>query len=273
MIAINSNKYESFKILSGNSIKIIAYITMFVDHFSKIVLSYMLNNVWFPMSLNGTIPTTQYYNIDNFIRFTLYGIGSISFPLFCFLIAEGYGHTQNKKYYMGRILLFALLSEIPFDIGFFSDYSIKEKTFPCYWKYQNVFFTYFIAISCLLLLERVEKYFDKNMIKKNWFFLVEIFFVTIAVLLSESLKSDYGGQGILFISAFYFLRKRRFLRVVAFLLIYIVFTGNQPTLFLLLSAIIMLLYSGQKGKWNMKWFGYIFYPAHIIILKLITLFL
>lgn len=88
---------------------------------------------------NGKMSWEQFAQIDNFIRFDLRSIGTIAFPLFCFLLAEGFQHTKSRKRYIGLMFVFALISEIPFDIGFFSEYSRMEGTFPFYFKYQNVF--------------------------------------------------------------------------------------------------------------------------------------
>lgn len=106
------------------------------------------------MADNGQMSWERFREIDYFIRFDLQSIGTIAFPLFCFLLAEGFQHTRSKKRYIGLMLAFALISEVPFDIGFFSAYSRMEDTFPFYLKYQNVFFTLFLGLLTLVCLER-----------------------------------------------------------------------------------------------------------------------
>lgn len=272
MLNLNIDKIKYYQVLSGKSIKIIACVTMLVDHFSKSVLSYILNNVWFPMTIAGAMPYNHYIKIDNFIRFTLFGVGSMAFPLYCFLITEGYTHTQNKTRYIGRMFFFALLSELPVDICFFSDYSISENTFPFYWKYQNVFFTYTIALACLCSLEKIKTHSRHiTAIKKQLFqYFSGAFCVLSAFFIAEFIKSDYGGSGVLFIIAFYVFRRRRIYQIMAFLLTYIVLTGNQPTIFIMCANFVIFLYNGKKGKYN-KYFFYLFYPVHIMILYLITI--
>ena len=134
-------KINRIQFLTGNSLKVIAVLTMLIDHLSKTVLQWLQSNYWWPMVDNGQMSLERFREIDYFIRFDLQSIGTIAFPLFCFLLAEGFQHTRSKKRYIGLMLAFALISEIPFDIVFFSFFSRMEGTFPFYPKYQNVFFT------------------------------------------------------------------------------------------------------------------------------------
>ena len=147
-------KINRIQFLSGNSLKVIAVLTMLIDHLCKIVLQWLLSNYWGSMVDNEQMSWERFQEIDNLIRFDLQSIGTIAFPLFCFLLAEGFQHTRSKKRYIGLMLAFALISEVPFDIGFFSAYSRMEDTFPFYLKYQNVFFTLFLGLLTLVCLER-----------------------------------------------------------------------------------------------------------------------
>ena len=119
-------RLEQVQFLTGNSLKMIAVMAMVIDHTCKIVLQWLLSNYWGVMVDTGKLSWEQFEKIDYFIRFDLQSIGTIAFPLFCFLLAEGFQHTRNKKRYIGLMLVFALISEIPFDIGFFSRYSLME---------------------------------------------------------------------------------------------------------------------------------------------------
>ena len=121
-------RISHIQFLTGNSLKIIAVLSMVVDHFCKIVLQWLLPNYWWAMVDNGQMSWERFQEIDNFIRFDLQSIGTIAFPLFCFLLAEGFQHTRSKKRYIGLMLAFALISEIPFDIGFFGAYSQMETS-------------------------------------------------------------------------------------------------------------------------------------------------
>lgn len=254
-------KLEKFQFLTGNSIKLLAVFTMVIDHLCKIVLS----DYWGGMLYSGQMSWEQYQRIDTLIRFNLQGFGTIAFPLFCFLLSEGFRYTRSKKRYIGIMFVFALISEIPFDIGFFSRYSKMEGTFPFYFNYQNVFFTLFLGLIALLCLERFscksEKKSDK--IKAG---VLQILCISAIAAIAELIRCDYGMEGILFIVVFYLCRESRICQVLLFLLAYIATTGNQPTLYILICCLIILLYNGKRGKLKLKYFFYAFYPIHIMIL-------
>lgn len=264
-------KAKTLQIFSSGSIKIIATVAMFIDHFSKIVLAFIRDSIWSEMLVVGTLSFEQYNRIDDFIRLNLYTVGGLAFPLFCFLISEGYYHTHDRKKYVKRMFFFALLSELPFDIGFFSVLSKRANTFPFYWEYQNVFFTYFLSLLCLYFSDRIRIHFEhKHGSKKGISVLLSLLCIAIAASLSELLKCDYGAMGVFFILAFYFLRRWRVYQSLSLLILYIAITGNQPTIYIMLAAFVILLYNGAKGKHDKKYFFYFFYPLHIIALYLFT---
>ena len=258
--------------LTGNSLKIIAVLTMLIDHTCKIVFQWLLSNYWGVMVDNGEMSWEEFTQIDNFIRFDLQSIGSMAFPLFCFLLAEGFQHTRNRKRYIGRMFIFALISEVPFDIGFFSRYSLIEGTFPAYFKYQNVFFTLFLGLLALVCIESFS-YKSSNRTNKIKVAMLQIASVAIISVIAELIYCDYGIEGILYIVVFYLYRKNRLYQVLMFLLTYIIVTGNQPPMCTLLACLIILFYNGRRGKIKLKYFFYAFYPVHIILLYLITLVL
>ena len=170
------------------------------------------------------------------------------------------------------MFIFALISETPFAIGFFSQYSQMEGTFPFYLKYQNVFFTLFLGLLTLVCLERLSCKSEVRTDKIKSAILQVICVATLA-LVAELIRCDYGMQGILFIVAFYICRNHRIYQVLLFLLAYMGATGNQPPLFTILACLLILLYNGKRGKLKLKYFFYVFYPAHIFILYLIQIWI
>lgn len=136
-------KLTRIQCLSGNSVKMIAVLFMLFDHICKILWSWVQENCDTLIALQR-ITEEQFWPMDQFIRFTLYPIGSAALPLFCFLVAEGFWHTRSRKRYMGTMLLFALLTELrlisvsstlcPFGqerFRFIGD--IKMSCLPCCW--------------------------------------------------------------------------------------------------------------------------------------------
>lgn len=171
-------------------------------------------------------------------------IGRLSFPIFCFLLAEGFCHTGNIKQYLMRLGIFAVLSEIPYDLALRKRLFVLEK--------QNVFFTLFLGLCMLWGISMTKIYVEK------------ILLIIIVMWLAEFLHTDYGFRGILLIGLFYLVRENRTLTV---------FTGALWNFYSVsriqywgsFSSILIGLYNGQKGK-NIKYFFYLFYPLHLLIL-------
>lgn len=107
------DKMNKYRFLTGNALKIFAVSVMLFDHFCKIVLQWLLNNYWSELYNNGRITWEQYSQIDSFIRFDLYAVGTMAFPIFCYLLSEGFYYTRNRRRYIEFILVFAIVSELP----------------------------------------------------------------------------------------------------------------------------------------------------------------
>lgn len=205
-------------------------------------------------------------------------VGRLAFPIFAFMIAEGYFHTRSVKKYAIRLLICALISEIPFNL------MMGGRVF--YPVHQNVLWTFLIA---LLLIHWNEK---AKATQKRWLRIL----VAAGTLLAGSLVGlltmvDYYHAGVLTVMVFYFFRERTWWHRIAQLLClwYINFEilggfGYEisiagQTVFLmrqglaLLALIPIWLYRGKQG-YHSKWFRYIcygFYPVHLLILGLIQL--
>lgn len=177
-------------------------------------------------------------------------LGRIAFPIFCFLIVEGFFHTHDVRRYMGRLGVFALISEIPYDLAFrgvFLEYG-----------HQNVFFTLLIGIGMMLLLERNREWPVKAVI------------LLLAMWLAVLIRSDYNFRGILLIFVFYIFHESRWLAVTAGGLWNFLYQGVIQK-YGVLSVLPLALYNGERGR-KMKYFFYIFYPAHLLLLYGISRF-
>jgi hypothetical protein len=187
------------------------------------------------------------------IYYTLRIIGRIAFPLFCFMLVEGFVHTHNRKNYIIRLAVFAIVSEIPFDL------SSCGSAFD--WDSQNVMWTLLIGFIVLCGLER----FEENYLAK------------LAVLLAGGIAAyfmhtDYSMFGVFLIAVLYICRFNNKARIV--LLGIMVLTQGRIEAFAALSIPFIMKYDPDKNDIHLpKYFFYVFYPAHLVILYLIHKFI
>ncbi|MBQ2003906.1 MAG: conjugal transfer protein TraX [Peptococcaceae bacterium] len=203
-------------------------------------------------------------------------IGRVCFPIYAFLLVEGYFHTSNLKKYVKRLLLFAVISEIPFNLAMASS--------VIYPFHQNVLWSFLIALGLIHCNEKAKAS------EKLWIRIaVGIFTILAGYLLGLITMVDYYHAGILMVLTFYFFHHRNWWDYVGQLLclgyINLELLGGfgyevvlfGETVFLtrqglaLLALIPIWLYKGKQGyhsKW-WKYFCYAFYPVHLLILGLL----
>jgi hypothetical protein len=223
-----------FRPLSGSALKLLALFAMLVDH-SAICFAPLLDARLFV--LRGTVFTPY---------LLLRGFGRIAFPLFCFLLAEGFRHTRSRARYALGLLVFALLSELPYNL-----FNTGAFTHPR----QNVFFTLLLGFLGIWVLERYRK--------ETWkagLLLLLLFAVSVL------LKADYGWAGFLFILLTWLLAEQPVLQLFAGVALLPWPVGVA------LAYVPMNLYSGKRGFIRgalPKYACYVFYPAHLLLLWLL----
>lgn len=151
---------------------------------------------------------------------------------------------------MGRLGVFALISEIPYDLAF--------RGVPLEYAHQNVFFTLLIGIGMMVLLERNREWPVKAVI------------LLLAMWLAVLIRSDYNFRGVLLIFVFYIFHESRWLAVTAGGFWNFLYQGVIQK-YGVLSVLPLALYNGERGR-KMKYFFYIFYPAHLLLLYGISRF-
>ena len=151
---------------------------------------------------------------------------------------------------MGRLGVFALISEIPYDLAF--------RGGPLEYAHQNVFFTLLIGIGMVVLLERNREWPVKAVI------------LLLAMWLAVLIRSDYNFRGVLLIFVFYIFHESRWLAVTAGGFWNFLYQGVIQK-YGVLSVLPLALYNGERGR-KMKYFFYIFYPAHLLLLYGISRF-
>ena len=225
--------------LSGSTLKIMALAIMLIDHVGAVIVQ---RTMWMP---------GFDHDFWNSLYMPLRYIGRLAFPIFCFLLVEGFVHTSDAKKYMRRLLVFAFISEIPFDLA------ITGKVFSL--EYQNVFWELTWGMGAMFLLQIIEKR------QLNYLVQVVARLGTIAVfaLSAEHMNFDYGMYGIISIVALYVFRQNKLMQLLigAFSFYW---EPVAPLAFL-----IMAFYNGKRGR-TLKYIFYAFYPAHLLILYMIA---
>lgn len=219
--------------LDSTVIKIVAIICMFIDHLAA---------SWIEGGL-------QYYPMFTIPYWVMRFIGRVSFPIFCFFIVEGFFKTRCRWKYALRLLCFALISEVPFDLAMFGT--------AFYWGYQNVFFTLFLGLLVIWASDEV--------IKKKWYFLI-LPIVAAGMAAAWFGMTDYDWMGIVAIFILYILGKKRIAAVIVCCVFLTLMNPLEITCALCIP--LLLNYNGQRGR-GFKYFFYAFYPAHLLILGLL----
>lgn len=229
--------YEKQAVLSGSLLKLIAVATMLIDHTAAALLS---ENPVFLFQIAGR-PITLYL----IMRL----IGRIAFPVYAFLLTEGFVHTRNRKRYGMELFVFALLSELPWNL-----LHANALLYPG----QNVMFTLFFGYLGLCVCEKYKK--DGA---KAFLLLVCLVFV------SAFARCDYGAKGFVLILILYLLREQKPLRTVCGVGI---LASGINTLGVAVGFAIPLFYNGKRGFINSKVLKYCFYaiyPVHLLLLWVI----
>ena len=232
--------------LSGNMLKILAAIFMTIDHIGVLLFSDVL---WLRV------------------------VGRLAYPIFAFMIAEGAKYTRNKARYLGLIAGLALICQIVYFL--FDNGSL----------YMCILVTFSLSIMLIYAMQYMKKVMFDNesgLLPRITSVFAFITALTVVYILNKLFVIDYGFFGCiapLFAALFDFcginapeaLKRLDNLHVhvgtfgIALLLLAI---GSVPIqYFSLASLVLLLLYSGKRGKYKMKYFFYLFYPLHLVALE------
>lgn len=207
--------------LNSFQLKWIAIITMLIDHIGAVLLP-------------------EYV--------VLRCIGRLSFPIFCFLLTEGFFYTRNVERYIVRLAVFAIISEIPYDLAFLGKFVDFRR--------QNVFFTLCVGMIMMYAIKRTNN------------LTIKAVYLVLAMWGAQILGGDYGYKGILLIAIYCFFREQKTIRIFLGAVWNFIGSGVIQQ-FGVFAAVPLLLYSGEKGK-SMKYVFYVFYPVHLLILYIIS---
>lgn len=215
--------------LSGSTLKLTACAAMLTDHACKVFLS----------------PGSPAYLLLSGL------IGRIAFPLFCFLLVEGFLHTRSRIRYGRNLLLFALISEIPFNLAIYRR--------PFFLLHQNTLFTLFLALLMLILLETASAKLSSRYAQMGARILIIVAFALAAALL----RTDYDALGVGAVAAMYLLWGWGIMAPSMGCLILNLASFSNAGAFL--SLLPIACYNGKRGL-KLKYAFYLFYPLHLLAL-------
>jgi hypothetical protein len=215
-------------------------------------------------------------------------IGRLAFPIYIFLLVEGFLHTRSRVKYLVRLFLFALVSEIPFDMAFQLEVGEVKSGRLFELTYQNVFFTLAIGLLTIMVIDWMRQYVVETIPR----FLFTCLIAMLGMVVAFALKTDYDMSGVLAIVATYVARtklntkkrngeleadetesneKKKQLNSMcecAFMLS--IFSLVEAVSFL--DVLFIRRYNGKRGA-NVKLLFYAFYPVHLLLLGLVCVIL
>lgn len=218
--------------MSAYALKVIAALSMLADH-----IGYL------------------FFNEQQWLRIA----GRLAFPIFAFLIVEGAVHTRDFKKYVLRLLVFALISEIPFNLAMSGQ--------AVYAGSRNVLVTFVIGLLCIELSRKLCQKLGRSMESDIGSLLI---FASGAAA-AYFLHSDYGACGIILIYIFYIFRERKLAKSLLAVLLFGFMPGVQ--IFASAALVILWFYNGCEGFKSpaVKWGFYLFYPLHLMVLYIIKM--
>ena len=216
--------------LTNNQLKIIAMICMVFDHVGLVFF-----------------PKIELFRI----------LGRLAFPIYAYMIAEGCTHTKNRKRYLGMILAMGILFQLVYTI-FMGN------------LYQGILITFSLSIGLIFAIEGLMK--NKNPVYKALMISIIAFIIFFGVVCPYVFKDtgfaiDYDIWGII-LPVFIYFAPTKLLKLFFMLavLVTMAFFNLPRQWFALLTIPLLALYNGERGKFKMKYFFYIFYPLHLVII-------
>lgn len=278
---ISPNKFA----LNGSQLKMLAVVTMLIDHIGAYLLDY--DSALYPLFRS---------------------VGRLAFPIFCLMIAEGAQHTRSFAKYAGRLAIFALISNPPYNLVHGEEWYSLEKL--------NVFFTLLLGLLAVGSIQKLAPCIFRKLGKfsladnPSACTLLGIPFCLALYLAAYTLNTDYGGYGVAAIVIFYILRNHKAAAWGCFTLLtficydlaliyyppemnmsyvmvemnlhdilthqiwngrYTLMFVNARQMFASLAVIPACFYNGEKGRSSSKYFFYAFYPMHLMLIWIIQL--
>ena len=229
---------------TSEQLKKIAMGTMFIDH-AAVALIYNCG-------LDKVNPFFETLGIAMRL------IGRMAFPLYAFLLVQGFLYTRDWKKYVVRVAVFAVISEIP--------YTLVAGKAILYPAGQNTMFTMLVGLLCMKAISGLENFARRT--GDLWQFWVETVLIAgIGGMVAELCHLDYGMYGILLLMVFYMFRFRPAEQLMGGCAVLFLMYQNFYAFAAWIAIFLISRYNGERGR-KMGYWPYIFYPAHLLVLAI-----
>ena len=229
---------KKFQFFSGAQLKYLAFISMLIDHVNNAIVTPMLDGGGYLLYLSNIFSI----------------LGRIAFPIFIFFIVEGFFKTSNRKKYLITLLIFGVISEVPFDM-------FTSKTFfDPHWN--NMMFTLALCLITIWIIDSIKNKLDNKVL---WY-VISIIIVILFGFLAMQLSLDYDYHAIVVAYLFYIFYDKPILGAG------LGYLSIIKELYSFLGFGMTLTYNGERGR-QYKWLNYFFYPVHILILGILRFYL
>ena len=229
---------KKFQVFNGAQLKYLAFMSMLIDHVNNALITPILEGEGFLLHLSNIFSI----------------LGRIAFPIFVFFIVEGFLKTSNRKKYLITLLIFGVISEVPFDMF------TSRTYFEPYWN--NMMFTLALCIITIWAIDSLKEKIDK----KIFWYAVSIIIVVIFCFLAMKLNLDYDYHAIIIAYLFYIFYDKPILGAG------LGYLSIIKELYSFIGFAVTVTYNGERGR-QYKWLNYFFYPVHILILGVLRFYL
>ena len=217
--------------LTNNQLKLIALMTMTVDHIGAYLLPHIL---WLRI------------------------VGRLAFPIFAYMIAEGCRHTRSMGKYFSTMALFALVCQL---VDFFARHSL----------YMSILVTFSMSIGLIWLWKKLEQSGKAWLLAFALGCLAALYICEELPRILPGFDVDYGFIGVMIPMLIYF-GKNKVQRLTLWAIGLCLLASDSAWIqwLALLALPLLALYNGQRGKWNIKWLFYIYYPLHLVAIYFVS---
>ena len=227
---------KRWQVFNGAQLKYIAFLSMLLDH---------VNNAMITPYLDGK---GLLLHVSNLLSI----LGRVAFPLFMFFLVEGFFKTRSRKKYLINLLIFGVLSEVPFDL--FTSRELFNK------NWNNIMFTLALSLITIWIVDEMKGRLAKK--SKALWYGASVLVVAVMCAVAMFFSLDYDYHAIIVAYLFYiFYEKPLYGAALGYLSII-------KELYSVLGFAATLTYNGERGK-QYKWLNYAFYPVHLLILGLL----